>query len=215
MSLLSKNGGERIWQYRNVLHEVPGMPARVLGHAQDVTESVRAVQALKESERRFRLLADTTPVLIWMSDPSGSCTFVNQPWLDFTGRPEAEHLGAGWTDSIHPEDRPRVIEAFGTAVTSRAAVPRGVPPAPGRRRVPLDDGVWSSPDRGGWLLCGAGRLVRRRHRRAARARGARDGASPPDRVARRARRRSRPRVQQPAHRDRRTDPAPARPALGG
>ena len=120
MSLLSKEGGERIWQYRNVLHEVPGMPARVLGHAQDVTESVRAVQALKESERRFRLLANTTPVLIWMSDPSGSCTFVNRPWLDFTGRPEAEHLGAGWTDSIHPEDRPRVIEAFGTAVTSRA-----------------------------------------------------------------------------------------------
>ena len=119
MSLLSKEGGERIWQYRNVLHEVPGMPARVLGHAQDVTESVRAVQALKESERRFRLLANTTPVLIWMSDRSGSCTFVNRPWLDFTGRPEAEHLGAGWTDSIHPEDRPRVIEAFGTAVTSR------------------------------------------------------------------------------------------------
>ena len=70
MSLMSKEGGERIWQYRNVLHEVPGMPARVLGHAQDVTESVRAVQALKESERRFRLLANTTPVLIWMSDPS-------------------------------------------------------------------------------------------------------------------------------------------------
>jgi PAS domain S-box-containing protein len=120
MSLMSKEGRERIWQYRNVLHEVPGMPARVLGHAQDVTESVRAVQALKESERRFRLLANTTPVLIWMSDPSGSCTFVNQPWLDFTGRPEAEHLGAGWTNSIHPEDRPRVIEAFGAAVTSRA-----------------------------------------------------------------------------------------------
>ncbi len=120
MSLLSKSGGERIWQYRNVLHEVPGMPARVLGHAQDVTESVRAVQALKESERRFRLVADTTPVLIWMSDPSGSCIFVNQPWLDFTGRSAAEHLGAGWTDSIHAEDRPRVVEAFGTAVTSRA-----------------------------------------------------------------------------------------------
>src|SRR4029453_15895226 len=120
MSLMSKEGRERIWQYRNVLHEVPGMPARVLGHAQDVTERVRAVQALKESERRFRLLANTTPVLIWMSDSSGSCTFVNRPWLDFTGGPEAEHLGAGWPDSIHPEDRPRVIEAFGTAVTSRA-----------------------------------------------------------------------------------------------
>ena len=92
----------------------------MLGHAQDVTESVRAEQALKESERRFRLLADTTPVLIWMSDPSGSCTFVNRPWLDFTGRPEAEQLGEGGPSSIHPEDRPRVIEAYWTAVTSRA-----------------------------------------------------------------------------------------------
>ena len=46
MSLLSKDGGDRIWQYRNVLHQAPGMPARVLGDAQDVTESVRAVQAL-------------------------------------------------------------------------------------------------------------------------------------------------------------------------
>ncbi len=87
MSLMSKSGGERIWQYRNVLHEAPGLPPCVLGHAQDVTESVRAVQALKESERRFRLLADTTPVLIWMSDPSGSCTFVNRPWRRFHRAP--------------------------------------------------------------------------------------------------------------------------------
>ncbi len=120
MSLLSKEGGDRIWLYRNVLYHAPGMPPCVLGHAQDVTESVRAEQALKESERRFRLLADTTPVLIWMSDASGSCTFVNQPWLDFTGRPVGEQLGEGWTENIHPDDRPRVIDAYWTAVTSRA-----------------------------------------------------------------------------------------------
>src|SRR5262245_9919728 len=119
MSLLSQSGGERIWQYRNVLYEAPGQVPCVLGHAQDVTDSVRAVQALKESERRFRLLADTTPILIWMSDPSGACTFVNRPWVDFTGRPEAEHLGAGWTLSIHPAERTRVIEAFDAAVKAR------------------------------------------------------------------------------------------------
>lgn len=119
MSLVSKDGNERIWQYRNVLHTSPGMPPRVLGHAQDVTDNVRAELALKESERRFRLLADTTPVLIWMSDPSGSCTFFNQPWLDFTGRPASEQIGEGWTQSIHPEDRARVIETYWRAVTSR------------------------------------------------------------------------------------------------
>src|SRR5512144_2275878 len=80
MRVMSKDGTERIWRYRNVLDETPGAPPRVLGHAQDVTESVRAEEALKESERRFRLLADTTPILIWMSDASGSCIFVNQPW---------------------------------------------------------------------------------------------------------------------------------------
>jgi PAS domain S-box-containing protein len=58
MSLVSKDGDERIWQYRNVRHDVPGMPSRVLGHAQDVTESVRAAQALKESERRAREALD-------------------------------------------------------------------------------------------------------------------------------------------------------------
>lgn len=119
MRLVAKNGSERIWLYRNILYEEPGMPPRVLGHAQDLTERVRAEQALKESERRFRLLADTTPVLIWMSDESGACTFLNEPWLEFTGRPAAEQLGEGWTQNIHPDDRPRVTEAYWTAVAKR------------------------------------------------------------------------------------------------
>ncbi len=119
MRLVSKSGGERVWLYRNVLYEEPGSPPRVLGHAQDVTDRVRAEQALKESERRFRLLADTTPILIWMSDDSGACTFVNEPWLEFTGRPTAEQLGEGWTHHVHPDDRPRVIEAYWRAVTTR------------------------------------------------------------------------------------------------
>ena len=120
MRVMSKDGTERIWRYRNVLDETPGAPPRVLGHAQDVTESVRAEEALKESERRFRLLADTTPILIWMSDASGSCIFVNQPWLDFTGRPDTEQVGEGWTQCIHPDDRHRVVDAYWAAVAARA-----------------------------------------------------------------------------------------------
>jgi len=56
MRLVAKDGTERVWSYRNVLHEEPGIPPRVLGHAQDVTDRVRAEHALKESERRFRSL---------------------------------------------------------------------------------------------------------------------------------------------------------------
>jgi len=120
MRLTAKDGGERIWLYRNVRYEAPGMPPVVLGHAQDVTDRVRAEHALKESERRFRLLADTAPVLIWMSDPDGRCTFLNQPWLDFTGRSLSEQLGDGWTESIHPGDRAAFVEAYRTAVSARA-----------------------------------------------------------------------------------------------
>src|SRR5262245_22704725 len=120
MLLVARDGTERIWMYRNVLHEEPGMPLRVLGHAVDVTDRVRAERALRESERRFRLLADTAPVLIWMSDASGRSVFLNQPWLDFTGRALDEQLGERWIESIHPDDRERFRAAHRTAVTTRA-----------------------------------------------------------------------------------------------
>jgi len=119
MRLVAGDGTERVWMYRNVLHEEPGMPPRVLGHAQDVTDRMRAEHALKESEQRFRLLADTAPVLIWMSDPSGRCAFLNRPWLTFTGRPLAEQLGEGWTESIHPADRDGFLGAYREAVAAR------------------------------------------------------------------------------------------------
>ncbi len=119
MRLVAKYGTERIWLYRNVLYEEAGKPPRVLGHAQDVTERIHAQQALKESEQRFRLLADTAPVLIWMSDPSGGCAFLNQPWLDFTGGALAEQVGVGWTESIHPGDRDRFVAVYREAVAAR------------------------------------------------------------------------------------------------
>jgi PAS domain S-box-containing protein len=119
MRLVARDGTERIWMYRNVLHEEPGMSARVLGHALDVTDRVRAERALRESERRFRLLADTAPVLIWLSNPNGHSVFLNQPWLDFTGRTLDEQLGAGWLESIHPADRDHFLEAYRGSVAAR------------------------------------------------------------------------------------------------
>jgi PAS domain S-box-containing protein len=121
MRVVAKDGTERIWLYRNVLYEEPGKPPRVLGHAQDVTDRIRAEGALRESEQRFRLLADTAPVLIWMSDPSGACAFLNQAWLDFTGQTLAEQRGAGWIESIHPEDRGRFGDAYRAAVVAHTA----------------------------------------------------------------------------------------------
>ena len=59
---------------------------------------------MRESEERFRLVANTAPVLIWMSGPDKLCTYFNQPWLEFTRLPMEAQLGNGWAEFVHPED---------------------------------------------------------------------------------------------------------------
>jgi PAS domain S-box-containing protein len=70
----------------------------------DVTESKRDRAALREGEARFRLIANTAPVIIWMSDATKGWTYVNQAWLVLTGQSFDAALGNGWTDRIHPGD---------------------------------------------------------------------------------------------------------------
>ncbi len=81
-----------------------GLPRTMLGTIQDITERRRADEAVKESEARFRLMADAAPVLIWISDASARCTFFNKPWLDFTGRALEQEIGSGWMEGVHPDD---------------------------------------------------------------------------------------------------------------
>jgi PAS domain S-box-containing protein len=116
MRLVARDGSERIWLYRNVLYEERGAPPRVLGHAQDITDRVCAEEALKESERRFRTMADTVPVFIWMSGAQGQCEFVNKAWLDFSGRTLEQELGRGWSENLHPEDSARCLENLARAI---------------------------------------------------------------------------------------------------
>ena len=69
-----------------------------------IAERREKTNALSESEARFRTMADTAPVLIWMSGQNRLCTFFNRRWLDFTGRPLERELGNGWSEGIHPDD---------------------------------------------------------------------------------------------------------------
>lgn len=73
---------------------------------------VESEHHLKESEARFRQLADSAPVLIWMSDAEGTCSWLNRPWLEFTGEPLEKQIGDGWERFVHPEDVVRCKETF-------------------------------------------------------------------------------------------------------
>jgi PAS domain S-box-containing protein len=81
----------------------------------------RANIALHESEERFRLMADTAPVLIWMSGSDKGVTYVNKPWLDFTGRALRLQLGDGWAESVHPDDLASCLQTYGQAFDDRQA----------------------------------------------------------------------------------------------
>ena len=70
-----------------------------------IEERRKKEESLRESEERFRTMADTAPVLIWTTDADKLCTYVSQTWLDLTGRIFEEELGNGWADDIHPSDR--------------------------------------------------------------------------------------------------------------
>ncbi len=83
-------------------------------------ERARAEAALRESEARFRNLADHTPVMIWVTDANARCIYVNRPWYDFTGMDEAGSLGFGWINAIHPDERAEAERMVMEAKTAQA-----------------------------------------------------------------------------------------------
>ncbi len=90
-----------------------------LWQASSLRQRKQAEAALRESEERFRNLANTAPVMIVSSGPDGKATFFNKIWLDFTGRAMEEVLGSGWIEDVHPEDRDRTLAQYTSSLETR------------------------------------------------------------------------------------------------
>lgn len=87
-------------------------PTGLSGFFRDITERKQIEKALSESEEKFRNMADNAPVMIWVTDPRGYCTYLSQSWYDFSGQSESTGLGFGWLDATHPEDREETERIF-------------------------------------------------------------------------------------------------------
>ncbi|MEP0907966.1 PAS domain S-box protein [Leptolyngbya subtilissima ST-M1] len=82
------------------------------GAAIDITDRKRMESNLRESEERFRSMADNAPVMVWVTDSTGYCTYLSQSWYDFTGQTEETGLGLGWLEVVHPDDQATSSQTF-------------------------------------------------------------------------------------------------------
>ena len=88
----------------------------------DITTANQVLGELRESEERFRSMADNAPVMIWIVDSDRRCTYINQRWLEFSGRTLEEELGDGWMQLIHSEDYESCLEAYAGSFEKRQTV---------------------------------------------------------------------------------------------
>jgi PAS domain S-box-containing protein len=86
----------------------------------DITERKRAEQALRESEERFRIMADGCPTMIWVTGAGGEQRFVNRTYQEFFGVTFEQLEESGWQPLVHPDDAPAYVEAAQRAVRERA-----------------------------------------------------------------------------------------------
>ncbi|MDZ7961286.1 MAG: PAS domain S-box protein [Aulosira sp. DedQUE10] len=97
---------------------IAGKVTGYIGTITDITERKFSEQALQESEQRYRDLAEAMPQMVWLSDVTGAVHYFNQRWYEYTGLSEAESMGLGGAVAIHPDNRDRMLQEWGQAITT-------------------------------------------------------------------------------------------------
>src|SRR6266436_9117326 len=110
--IIRPNDGQTHW-IRNIAkieRDSDGRPVRLVGAHMDITDQMLAQQTLRESEERFRLIADSAPVPIWVTKLDRTRSFANQAYLDFLGLPFEQAIAFDWRKRLHPDDLPRILQ---------------------------------------------------------------------------------------------------------
>jgi PAS domain S-box-containing protein len=105
----------------SVVRDTGGNPLYFLVYVEDITERKRVAEALSESEDRFRVMADSCPTMIWVTDAEGKNQFINRQYREFCGITLEQVEGGKWQLLIHPDDAPEYVGAFQRAVLERTS----------------------------------------------------------------------------------------------
>lgn len=118
---LRRNDGSPIWVSISCgpICDASGAIVGLLGLFSDITGRKLAEAKIRESEERFRNLADSAPVLLWMAGRDKLCEFFNQSWLTFTGRSLEHEIGNGWAEGVHPDDMEHCLVTYHSAFDAR------------------------------------------------------------------------------------------------
>jgi two-component system cell cycle sensor histidine kinase/response regulator CckA len=118
----TRQDGSVVWaaMYRTLVRDREGRPRNYIAVVEDITARKQAEAVIRESEERFRNLADSAPVMIWTCGPDRRCTFYNKRWQEFVGKTLEQVLATNWADEVHPEDRDRCIEIYLASFDARA-----------------------------------------------------------------------------------------------
>jgi PAS domain S-box-containing protein len=108
-----------VWQRGLAVRDAQGRVTKTVGALLDITSRKRTEAALRESEARFRHMADSAPALIWMTDEDGQVVFANMHFDHLFGRPAIDMLGDGMTTIMHPDDIGPYSTIFADAFAAR------------------------------------------------------------------------------------------------